>query len=298
MLERLVIWRIKSVVDKLVSLTPLAEEIVCQRKTEYPHSGSYNHLATKGTYLCRRCGYALFRASSQFHSGTGWPSFDEIIGNAVKEQEDSDGLRVEIICNRCCAHLGHVFRDEFLTEKNCRYCVNSAALDWVENTGILDTEEAIVAGGCFWGVEYYLCQLKGVLKVESGYSGGMTDNPHYQDVCTGITGHLEVVRIVFDPQQTTYHAVIQRFFEIHDPTQQGGQGPDLGEQYQSAIFCYDQQQKDTALALIQQLKDKGYPVVTQIREVETFWPAEEYHQGYYEKHQKQPYCHHLVPRFR
>ncbi|MDP3268251.1 MAG: bifunctional methionine sulfoxide reductase B/A protein [Legionella sp.] len=283
--------------DKTVSLTPAIKRIVCHKATEYPNSGAYNTVKTQGTYLCRRCGLALFRGSSQFSSGCGWPSFDDDIPNAVKQEADADGMRTEILCARCDAHLGHVFTGESFTHKNLRHCVNSASLDFVVNDHVLDTEEAIVAGGCFWGVEHFLRQIPGVLKVESGYTGGHTLEPTYNQVCNGGTGHFEAVRVIYDRAKAEYSEVLKRFFEIHDPTQKSGQGPDLGQQYQSAVFYFNAEQLDEAERLMQELRQRGYPVVTQLLEAQPFWPAEEYHQDYYQKHNKTPYCHAPMNRF-
>ncbi len=283
--------------DKIASLMPVTREIICDKATERPHSGQYNTLLTSGTYLCRRCGLALFRADSQFSASCGWPSFDESIATAVKQSPDADGRRIEILCSRCDGHLGHVFVGEQYTQKNARYCVNSRAIDFVNDTTVIDTEEALVAGGCFWGIDYYLSQLPGVLKVEVGYSGGTLANPTYDDVCSGRTGHYEVARVLFDVAKTNYFTVLKRFFEIHDPTQRTGQGPDLGPQYQSAVFYYHQAQKTQLTALIKSLHEKGYEVVTRLLSAAPFWPAEAGHQQYYQQHQKLPYCHQPIARF-
>lgn len=283
--------------DKTAGLTPQAKRILCDKATEYPFTGQYDRVVTEGTYLCRRCGFALFRANNQFSSGCGWPSFDEDILDHVHEVPDADGMRTEIVCRRCDGHLGHVFIGEQYTAKNRRYCVNSASLDFVANQDVMDTEEAIVAGGCFWGVEHLLKTLPGVLKAESGYCGGFVDEPTYQQVCQGESGHYEAVRVVYDVAKTDYQTVLKRFFEIHDPTQKNGQGPDLGQQYQSAVFFYNQKQYEKADALIQKLKQKGYDVTTRLLPAQPFWVAEESHQDYYQKHNKTPYCHHPVNRF-
>ncbi|MFT4059809.1 MAG: bifunctional methionine sulfoxide reductase B/A protein [Legionella sp.] len=283
--------------DKTASLTPLVKRVICDKATEYPHTGVYNQIVTQGTYLCRRCGLALFRGSSQFSSGCGWPSFDDNITHAVKQMLDSDGRRTEILCGRCEAHLGHVFIGEYFTSKNLRHCVNSASLDFVADSQVLDTEEAIVAGGCFWGVEYFLKQISGVLYVESGYTGGPALDPTYEDVCQGNTGHFEAVRVIYDKDKTDYHQVLKRFFEIHDPTQKTGQGPDIGQQYQSAVFYYNQEQLDEVELLRQMLQKRGYQVATHLLPVQTFWRAEDYHQDYYVKHYKVPYCHKPENRF-
>jgi peptide methionine sulfoxide reductase msrA/msrB len=283
--------------DKTTTLTPATKRIIVDKATEYPNSGIYNSVLSQGTYLCRRCGLSLFRGNSQFSSGCGWPSFDDAINNGVKQEIDVDGRRSEILCYRCNAHLGHVFAGEHFTFKNIRHCVNAASLDYVANDQVLDTEEAIVAGGCFWGVEHYLRQVPGVLKVESGYTGGRTDEPTYNQICQGNTGHYEAVRVVYDPSKTKYSQVLKRFFEIHDPTQASGQGPDLGQQYQSAVFYFNEEQHQEAGDLIHLLQKRGYQVVTRLIEAQCFWPAEQYHQEYYLKHHKTPYCHQPMKRF-
>lgn len=283
--------------DKSASLTPKAQNIICKSQTERPWTGAYNRVLTEGSYLCRRCGLALFRANSQFDSGCGWPAFDLEISGAVQQLADPDGLRTEIRCKRCDAHLGHVFSGEYLTPKNQRYCVNALALDYVENSEVIDSEEAILAGGCFWGVEYYLKQLPGVLKAESGYTGGKIENPSYEQVCEGKSGHYEAVRILYDKDKISYSQIVKRFFEIHDPTQIMGQGPDSGYQYQSAIFYYDDNQRDAASMIIRQLSERGYAVATRLLPLQIFWPAEDYHQDYYHKKGSLPYCHHPVMRF-
>lgn len=283
--------------DKIASLTPEAHHIILEHGTEAPHSGAYHAIAKQGTYLCRRCGWALFRASSQFSAGCGWPSFDDDISQRIKEHPDPDGQRTEIRCGRCDAHLGHVFLGEQWTAKSRRHCVNSLSLDFVLDSSVLDTAEAIVAGGCFWGVDYYLKQIQGVLKVEVGYTGGKTWHPSYAEVCAGYTGHYEATRVLFDIDKTDYQTVLEYFFEIHDPTQADGQGGDRGLQYQSAVFYYDQDQYDATLHLVQRLENNGYAVTTTLHPATIFWPAEVYHQDYYMKHPIKPYCHKRVQRF-
>jgi peptide methionine sulfoxide reductase msrA/msrB len=161
----------------------------------------------------------------------------------------------------------------------------------------LKTEKAIFAGGCFWGVEYHFRRTKGVIATRVGYVGGSKDNPTYEQVCRGGTGHLEAVEVTYDPAQTTYETLARLFFEIHDPTQVDRQGPDVGEQYRSAIFYLSDQQKSTAEKLIGILREKGYDVVTQVLPVGIFWPAEDYHQQYYDKKGSTPYCHVYTKRF-
>lgn len=284
-------------IDKSKSLTPQALYVIENKGTEHPFTGKYNDWDKPGTYLCRRCGLALFRSQQKFHSGCGWPSFDEEVPQAVLRKPDADHVRTEILCARCHAHLGHVFQGEQLTEKNIRHCVNSLSLDFVQNEEVEECEEAIFAAGCFWGVEYYFKKLPGILKTEVGYMGGNTQNPSYEDVCRGDTGHFEALRVLYDPKIISYEDVIKYFFEIHDPTQRNGQGPDHGEQYLSAIFYYNEQQKKIAEQLINILKEKQLDVATQLLPVAPFWQAEDYHQNYYAKTGKQPYCHTYVKRF-
>jgi peptide methionine sulfoxide reductase msrA/msrB len=159
------------------------------------------------------------------------------------------------------------------------------------------TDTAWFAGGCFWGMEYQFRKVPGVISTRVGYMGGHKDHPTYEEVCSGTTGHLETLEVVFDPSETTYETLAKLFFEIHDPTQTNGQGPDIGEQYLSAVFCKDEKQKETIEKLITILRSKGLDVVTRIREAGTFWPAEEYHQDYYSKTGGTPYCHIRVKRF-
>lgn len=304
-------------------LTPEEVRVIVYKGTERPFSGRFWNHHEAGTYLCRRCGAPLFRSEAKFDSGTGWPSFDEACPGAVREVPDADGERVEIVCARCEAHLGHVFRGEGFTPKDTRYCVNSVSLDFVggpareERSGSEASsspspaagsltreapvstlsEEAFFAGGCFWGVEYWFDQHPGVLFAESGYMGGSKDYPTYEDVCTGRTGHAETVRVVFDPTRTSYEEMARLFFEIHDPTQVNRQGPDVGEQYRSVVFYRDEEQRAVAERLIAALKARGLRVATRLEPAGRFWRAEEYHQDYYRKTGKQPLCHTRVERF-
>lgn len=153
------------------------------------------------------------------------------------------------------------------------------------------------AGGCFWGVEHYLEQMPGVISVESGYMGGQVDAPSYEQVTSKTTGHLETVEVRFDPSTISYEAVAKRFFEIHDPTQADGQGPDIGPQYRSAVFYGSPEHKRITEDLIERLRARGYDVVTEVRPAQTFWKAEGYHQDYYANTGKTPYCHARVRRF-
>lgn len=283
---------------KYKSLPPAVLRIVRDKGTEPPFSHAYTKPLEQGTYLCRACGKPLFRADSQFNSHCGWPSFDDEIAERVQRQADADGRRMEILCQNCSAHLGHVFSGEHLTTNNLRHCVNGLAIEFVADETVLETEEIIVAAGCFWGVQYYLDRLPGVLKTEVGYSGGSVDNPTYEEVCRKKTGHYEALRIVFDSDQTDLTTVIRYFFEIHDPTQKNGQGPDIGPQYLSAVFYYDERQRAIVQAVMDELSAMGYDLSTRLLPVATFWLAETYHQQYYSHKNGTPYCHRYVARFK
>ncbi len=281
-------------------LTPEETRVIVNKGTEAPFTGKYEKYDEKGVYVCKRCGTPLFRSNDKFDAHCGWPSFDDAISGAIKRIPDADGMRTEIECAKCGAHLGHVFLGEGFTPKDTRYCVNSISMDFdpaVKADPIKKTDTAIFSGGCFWGVEYFLKKAKGVISAEVGYTGGHKDHPTYQEVCSGTTGHLESIEVVFDPGKTSYEELTRLFFEIHDPTEWNHQGPDEGEQYRSAIFYLNDDQKQTAEKLIKLLKEKGYNVVTEVRKATKFWEAEDYHQDYYKKNGHAPYCHGYVRRF-
>ena len=146
---------------------------------------------------------------------------------------------------------------------------------------------ATFAAGCFWGVQSRFDDLPGVTATEAGYTGGSTGHPTYQQVCSHTTGHAEAVRVEFDPGTTTYQELLAHFFSMHDPTQWMRQGPDVGDQYRSAVFFHDREQEKAALAAIEQLTESRVftrPVVTQVVPAAPWWPAEEYHQKYFQKH--------------
>jgi len=157
----------------------------------------------------------------------------------------------------------------------------------------MTTQLATLAGGCFWCLEAVFEQLKGVKKVESGYSGGHVPNPSYEAVCTGTTGHAEVTQVTFDPDVISFRDLLGVFFSIHDPTTPDRQGGDVGTQYRSAIFYHDDEQRRVAEDLVRELEAEHIfddPIVTTIEPLKTFYPAEEYHREYYRRNPNQPYC--------
>ncbi len=155
------------------------------------------------------------------------------------------------------------------------------------------TEVATLGGGCFWCTEAVFQQVQGVKAVESGYTGGQVDDPTYEQVCSGETGHAEVVRVTFDPAVISYREILEIFFATHDPTTLNRQGNDVGTQYRSAIFPHSAAQRETAEALMRELTEQGLydaPLVTRIEPEQPYWPAEAYHQNYYRQHPNQGYC--------
>ncbi len=281
---------------KYNNLTHGEQFVILRKGTEPPYRGEYTDTETAGTYVCRQCDTPLFRSEDKFHSSCGWPSFDDELPDSVKKIADPDGMRIEIVCAECNGHLGHIFKGEQFTPKNQRYCVNSLSMKLIPDSETT-LAKAYFGGGCFWGVEHLLQQLDGVESVISGYMGGEKVNPTYTDVCSGITGHAEVVEISYDPEQITYETLVRFFFEIHDPTQLNFQGPDRGTQYRSVIFTESAEQTSTVQKAISDLKVNGYDVVTEVAEMVPFYKSEEFHQDYYERKGSEPYCHFRVKRF-
>jgi len=277
-------------------LTDKESRVIVNKGTERAYSGKYYKYKKDGTYLCKWCDAPLYKSSSKFDSGCGWPSFDDEIEGAVSRVKDADGRRTEIVCTNCGGHLGHVFIGEGLTDKNTRHCVNSISLKFQEKKSE-GLSKAYFAGGCFWGVEYHFENLDGVTDVVSGFMGGELKNPSYRDVVSGKSGHVEVVEITYNPKKVTYESLAKLFFEIHDPTQANGQGPDIGSQYLSVVFVSNESEKKTIKKLTNILSSQGLKVVTKVRDIKPFYRAENYHQDYYQRKGSQPYCHAYVKRF-
>jgi len=280
---------------KLNTLTPEEQAVILHKATERPFSGEYETNFAKGTYVCKQCDAPLYRSEDKFDAHCGWPSFDDEIPGAVKRIPDADGRRTEIVCNNCGAHLGHVFLNEGFTPKNTRFCVNSISLKFIPAKEMKQEnnthETAYFASGCFWGTQYHFMKAAGVISTTVGYMGGHTQKPTYKEVCTGETGHAETTEVVFDNTKTSYENMVKLYFETHDFTQVGGQGPDIGDQYRSVIFYTTEAQKQIAEKYVRILTDKGYKVATILQKAPEFWKAEDYHQEYYEKKNGTPYCH-------
>ena len=279
-------------------LSEFEKHVVIEKGTERAFSGEYIYTTEEGIYRCKVCNAPLYRSSDKFASHCGWPSFDDAIPGAIREIPDRDGSRTEIVCANCGAHLGHIFRGEGYTEKNTRHCVNSVSLNFDKKRSKGEEKaKAYFAGGCFWGVEYYMEQIRGVSEVRSGFMGGSVENPGYYDVVRGDTGHLEVVEVLYDPSQVSFETLAKTFFEIHDPTQTDGQGPDIGSQYLSAVFVNSDKERQVVNRLIGLLEKKGYKIATKVLDASAFYAAEGYHQDYYERKGTTPYCHRRVKRF-
>ncbi len=276
-------------------LSPEQYYVLREQGTERAYTGKLLLNKDKGIYKCAACGNELFTDEMKFDSHCGWPSFDKEIkgGKIITKEDNSHGMnRTEIECAKCGGHLGHLF-DDGPTETGMRYCVNSLSLEFVPEKELQKNDTIVLGGGCFWCVEAVYELLDGVEKVESGYSGGTVENPSYKQVCTGNTGHAEVVKVIYDPSKISLEKILEVFFTVHDPTTLNRQGADVGTQYRSAVFYTNEQQKKTVEKTIVLLTTKhafDNPIVTEVKPLKNFYSAEGYHQDYYELNKSEPYC--------
>jgi peptide methionine sulfoxide reductase msrA/msrB len=287
-------------------LTEEEEHIIRDKGTERAGTGELLNEKREGIFICRRCNAPLYNSGSKFDSGCGRPSFDQAIPGAVDWTTDKDGHRTEITCHNCEGHLGHVFVGERMTEQNTRHCVNSLSMRFVAQEKEKEFFEAnpiaqdlhapretiYFWGGCFWCIEAVFQQFLGVIEVKSGYMGGKREYPSYEQVSTGVSGHIEVVQVTYNPQIIPLDILLDGFFISHDPTSMDKQGGDSGEQYRSVIFYTTPEQKKTIDTKVTQLNKDTYEeaIVTHIKAAENFWIAEGYHQDFYNQNSSKPYC--------
>lgn len=270
-------------------LTPDQFMVTRQKGTERAHSSNMCSLFEPGKYFCVCCGTLLFDANEKFESGTGWPSFTQpVTDNAIAYIKDiSHGMvRVETVCNTCDAHLGHVFPDG-PKPSGLRYCMNAVALKKEDDS----EQRATFGGGCFWCTEAVFALLKGVTKVESGYSGGKIDNPTYREVCSGMTGHAEVIEVTYNPNEISYAELLLIHLSTHNPTTLNRQGADVGTQYRSVIYYRNAAEKQVAEQVIAEMQQfYKDAIVTEVSPLEYFYKAEDYHQDYYINNAQEGYC--------
>lgn len=270
-------------------LTEEQFHVTRQHGTERPFSSGMCELFEPGKYACVCCDTLLFDAGEKFDSGTGWPSFAQPAKeNAISYHGDqSMGMtRVETLCNACEAHLGHVFPDG-PPPSGLRYCMNAVALKKVTETEAVAT----FGGGCYWCTEAVFRSVKGVISVESGFSDGEVVDPTYQDVCSGSTGHAEVVQITYDPEVVSYEELLRVHMGTHDPTTLNAQGADIGTQYRSTILYRADQERQIAESVLEELSDTfDSDIVTDVKAFEKFYPAPGDHDDYYNRNPNQGYC--------
>ena len=287
-------------------LTPEQYAVTQHAATEQPYTNQYDKEFRPGIYVDVTTGEPLFSSADKYDSGCGWPAFSKPIDKRllVEKADNSHGMqRTEVRSLTGNAHLGHVFNDGPTDRGGLRYCINSASLrfvplDQMEKEGYGDytklvrkEKEIYVAGGCFWGTEHYIKQIKGVLWTEVGYANGHTKNPTYKEVCTDGTGFAEAVHIKYDPTVVSLAFLVKLYFASIDPTSYNRQGNDRGSQYRTGVYYTD----PTDLPIIREVFDAeerkySVPLEVELLPLKNFYSAEDYHQDYLDKNPT-GYCH-------
>jgi peptide methionine sulfoxide reductase msrA/msrB len=307
------------VAERRTKLTPIEYSVTQEAATEPPFNNAYWDNHEPGIYVDVVSGKPLFSSLDKFDSGCGWPSFSKPVDRQeiVEKTDHSFGMdRTEVRSGTADSHLGHVF-DDGPGPTHLRYCINSAALKFVPLTEMADagyadqlgpfvaaglipplpqSETAVFAGGCFWGIQELFRQAPGVAKTTVGYTGGTVPNPTYQMVSAQTTGHAEAVQVEFDPAKVSYSELLGLFFRMHDPTLSFPPKNGIPVSHRSAIFYTSESQRRVAERVKAQVDASGKwskPVLTEITKATTFYPAEEYHQDYYLKNGGGSGCHYL-----